>query len=276
MSFLEAVVLGVVQGLTEFLPISSTAHLRVVPALLHWQDPGVAYSAVIQLGSVIAVIAYFMRDLLKLAFGSLKAIGERNWSDHDLQVSASVVIGTLPICLLGLLFKSVLEQNDGPTRSLFVIGFAAIFMGLLLLVAEMKGKRERDMEALTIKDGLLVGLGQALALIPGCSRSGSTMTVAMLLNMKREDAAHYSFLLGIPAITLSGLLEFYELTKHGLSNDSMSTLVVGLVTSLVVSYLAIHWLLKYLRSHSTWVFVVYRFIFGVMTIGLGLVNLQGQ
>lgn len=272
MSFLEAFVLGVVQGLTEFLPISSTAHLRVVPELFHWQDPGVAYSAVIQLGSVIAVIAYFMRDLLNLAFGSLKAIGKRDWSDHNFQVALSVVIGTLPICILGLLFKSVLEQNDGPTRSLFVIGGAAIFMGILLLIAEMKGKRERDMQSLTVKDGFLVGLGQALALIPGCSRSGSTMTVAMLLNMKRDDAAHYSFLLGIPAITLSGLLELYELTKHGLSNDSMSTLVVGLVTSLVVSYLSIHWLLKYLRSHSTWVFVVYRFIFGAVTIGLGLMH----
>ncbi len=143
-------------------------------------------------------------------------------------------------------------------------------MGLLLLVAEIKGKRDRGMDTLGIKDGLLVGLGQALALIPGCSRSGSTMTVAMLLNMKREDAAHYSFLLGIPAITLSGLLELYELTKHGMSNDSMSNLIVGLVTSLVVSYLSIHWLLKYLRSHSTWVFVVYRLIFGAVTIGLGL------
>lgn len=272
MSLLEAVVLGIVQGLTEFLPISSTAHLRVVPALFHWPDPGVAYSAVIQLGSVIAVITYFMKDLLQLAFGSLKAIGQRNFSDHDLQVSLSVLIGTLPICILGLLFKSVLEQNDGPTRSLFVIGGAAIFMGLLLVVAEMKGKRERDMQSLTIKDGLLVGLGQALALIPGCSRSGSTMTVAMLLNMKRQDAAHYSFLLGIPAITLSGLLELYELTKHGLTNDSMSSLLVGLLTSLIVSYLSIHWLLKFLRSHSTWVFVVYRLIFGVVAIGLGLMH----
>ncbi len=272
MSLLEAVVLGIVQGLTEFLPISSTAHLRVVPALFHWADPGVAYSAVIQLGSVIAVITYFMKDLLQLAFGSLKAIGQRNFSDHDLQVSLSVLIGTLPICILGLLFKSVLEQNDGPARSLFVIGGAAIFMGLLLLLAEMKGKRERGMESLTIKDGLLVGLGQALALIPGCSRSGSTMTVGMLLNMKREDAAHYSFLLGIPAITLSGLLELYELTKQGLTNDSMSSLLVGLITSLVVSYLSIHWLLKYLRSHSTWVFVVYRLIFGAVAIGLGLMH----
>lgn len=272
MSLLEAVVLGIVQGLTEFLPISSTAHLRVVPEVFHWGDPGVAYSAVIQLGSVIAVIAYFFRDLVTLAVGSLKAIGERNFNDHSLQVSLSVVIGTIPICVLGLLFKPLLEQADGPARSLIVIGCAAISMGVLLLVAEMKGKRERSMANLGIKDGVLVGLGQALALIPGCSRSGSTMTVAMLLNMKREDAAHYSFLLGIPAITLSGLLEFYELYRHGLSNDSMSSLIVGLVTSLVVSYLSIHWLLKYLRSHSTWVFVVYRFIFGAAAIGLGLMR----
>lgn len=272
MSLLEALVLGVVQGLTEFLPISSTAHLRVVPVLFHWQDPGVAYSAVIQLGSVIAVIAYFFRDLMTLALGSLKAISKRNWSDHNLQLSLSVLIGTIPICVLGLIFKPLLENNNGPARSLFVIGSAAIFMGLLLLVAEIKGKRERSMETLGVKDGLLVGLGQALALIPGCSRSGSTMTVAMLLNIKREDAAHYSFLLGIPAITLSGLLELYELSKHGLSNDSMSSLVVGLVTSLVVSYLSIHWLLKYLRSHSTWVFVIYRLIFGAVTIGLGFLG----
>lgn len=272
MSLLEALVLGIVQGLTEFLPISSTAHLRVVPVLFHWADPGVAFSAVIQLGSVIAVIAYFFRELLDLATGSLKAVSQRQWQDHQLQVALSVIVGTVPICVLGLLFKSVLEQNDGPVRSLLVIGSAAIFMGLLLLVAELKGKRQRDMQSLTVKDGLLVGLGQALALIPGCSRSGSTMTVAMLLNMKREDAAHYSFLLGIPAITLSGLLELYELTKHGLSGEGMTSLLVGLVTSLVVSYLSIHWLLKYLRSHSAWVFVAYRMVFGVVTLSLGLLS----
>lgn len=267
-SLIEAVTLGVVQGLTEFLPISSTAHLRVVPAMLHWEDPGVAYSAVIQLGSVLAVITYFFKDLLALASGTFRAIKNKDWGDFNIRLSGAIIVGTIPICVLGLLLKHLLEQDGSPLRSLNTVGGAAIFMGLLLLFAEKFSKHERTVEQIRGQDGLLVGLGQAMAIIPGCSRSGSTLTVAMLLGMKRADAARFSFLLGIPAITLSGLLELKDMVEHGLGDAAMSSLVVGLIVSAVVSYLSIAWLLRYLQNHSTIFFVAYRIIFGASVIAL--------
>ncbi|PWU01330.1 MAG: undecaprenyl-diphosphatase [Candidatus Melainabacteria bacterium] len=268
MSIVESMVLGVVQGLTEFLPISSTAHLRVVPSLLGWPDPGAAMSAVIQLGSVIAVIAYFRSDIIHILAGTLKAIQTKNFDSEECRLFGGIIIGTLPICILGLLLKHVLEQEGSPLRSLIVIGCSSIFMALFLLFAESRHKQLRDMQALGAKDGLLVGLGQAMALIPGCSRSGSTLTVAMLLNIKREDAARFSFLLGIPAIILSGLLELKEMLSQGLDQAHSIDLIVGLIISTIVSYLSIAWLLKYLRTHSTKVFVGYRLIFGLAVLVL--------
>lgn len=265
---LEAVVLGIVQGLTEFLPISSTAHLRIVPAILHWPDPGVAYDAVIQLGSVLAVLTYFAKDLLKIASGAVAGLKEKDLGRQEVRIAGAILLGTLPICILGLLLKPLLEQDGSPMRTPMVIGIASICMGLLLLVAEKLGKHVRTIETIGAKDGLLVGLGQAMALIPGCSRSGSTLTVAMLISMKREDAARFSFLLGIPAIVLSGLLELKHLLKDGMESAGMTSLIVGLVTSAVVSYAAIAWMLRYLQKHSTWVFVGYRLLFGTLVIVL--------
>jgi undecaprenyl-diphosphatase len=270
MSITEAVVLGVVQGISEFLPISSTAHLRVVPALLGWPDPGAALSAVIQLGSVIAVISYFWKDIVQITAGTFRALREHNYGSEEFRLFGGICLGTLPICVLGLLLKHILEQPNSPLRSLSVIGLASIVMALFLCFAESRNRRNRDLSSLGAKDGLLVGLGQALALIPGCSRSGSTLTVAMLLNIKREDAARYSFLLGIPAITLSGLLEFKELLGHGLDQASMTDLAVALLVSAIVSYLAIAWLLKYLKAHATWVFVGYRLAFGLIVLVLSM------
>jgi undecaprenyl-diphosphatase len=273
MSVLQSFVLGVVQGLTEFLPISSTAHLRVVPALLGWHDPGVAYSAVIQLGSIIAVIAYFWKDLIGIAGGSLEALRDKNMDSQELRLATAILIGTIPICIVGLLLKGMLEQEGGPFRSLYVIGVASVVMGMLLVLAEKIASHKRTVENVGVQDGLLVGLGQALALIPGCSRSGSTLTVAMLLGFKRDDAARFSFLLGIPAITLAGLLELKEMLKVQLDGAAMTDLVVGLLTSLVVSYLSIAWLLKYLGKHSTWVFVAYRLVFGLGVLALAGMNI---
>lgn len=265
---IEALILGVVQGLTEFLPISSTAHLKVVPALLHWRDPGAAYSAVIQLGSVAAVLLYFARDLVNITGGAMGALKKKDYSDSNVRLLAAIIIGTIPICVVGLALKSLLEQDDSPLRSFYVIGGAAIFMGLMLVLAEKTSKHSRGIKDMGAFDGLLVGLGQAMALIPGCSRSGSTLTVAMLLNMKRADAARFSFLLGIPAILLSGLLELKHLVETGLAGDGLSSLGAGLVSSFVVSYLSIAWLLKFLQSHATWIFVYYRIIFGLAVITL--------
>jgi undecaprenyl-diphosphatase len=266
MTIIEAIVLGVVQGLTEFLPISSTAHLRVVPVLFGWGDPGAAYSAVIQLGSVLAVITYFWRDILHILGGAFSAARAGDYGSEDFRLLFGILLGTLPVCIIGLLLKHLLEQNNSPLRALTVVGAASIMMGLLLLFADKSNKQTRDIAVVGVQDGLLVGLGQAMALIPGCSRSGSTLTVAMLLNIKREDAARFSFLLGIPAIVLSGLLELKECLCGGMAQSSMLDLFIGLVFATIFSYISIGWLLKYLKSHSTIVFVIYRLIFGTAVL----------
>jgi undecaprenyl-diphosphatase len=268
MPITEAIILGIVQGVTEFLPISSTAHLRIVPALLGWGDPGAAYSAVIQLGSVLAVFGYFWKDIVTITGGALSAARKQDFGDHNVRLLGGILLGTLPICILGLLLKHMLEADNSPLRSLFVIGGASIFMACFLFLAEKIGTHKRTLADIGARDGLLVGLGQAMALIPGCSRSGSTLTVAMFLNLNRADAARFSFLLGIPATLLGGLVELKHMFEAGLSNAGTIDLIVGLVVSAVVSYAAIAWLIKYLQNHATWVFVGYRLIFGAVVITL--------
>ena len=268
---LEAVLLGIVQGATEFLPISSSAHLRVVPSLLHlwdssFRDPGVAYSAVIQLGSVLAVLTYFFADLWRIACGSLKAMKEKDYANPDLRLLGAIIVGTIPICLIGLAAKPFLEADDSPLRSLTVIGCASMVMGALLFASEKMAKHTKTIAQVVGRDGLLVGLGQAMALIPGCSRSGSTLTVALFLGFKREEAARFSFLLGIPAIVLSGLLELKDMLKQGLEGTAMSSLLIGLVVSTIVSYASIYWMLRFLKTNSTTVFVIYRLIFGAVLL----------
>ncbi len=267
----EAIVLGIVQGLTEFLPISSSAHLRVAPAVMRlmdpsYTDPGVAYSAVIQLGSVLAVLTYFFKDLLQIAMGAFKAIQDKEFGSKEFRLAGAIIVGTIPICILGLALKPLLEVNDSPLRSIMTVGIASIVMGLLLLGAEKIAKHSRSVDDVAGKDGLIVGLGQAMALIPGCSRSGSTLTFALFLGFKRDEAARFSFLLGIPAILISGLVELKDMVKEGLGDAAISSLLVGLVVSTIVSFAAIHWMLKYLKNHSTLVFVIYRLIFGAALI----------
>lgn len=273
MGLIEAAVLGMVQGLTEFLPISSTAHLRVVPSLLGWGDPGVAYSAVIQLGSVIAVLAYFWKDLFNIAQGFFAAVAKKDYAATDVRLVLAILLGTVPICVLGLALKHVLETDGGPLRSLPVIGGASIVMAVLLACAERFGKRTRKVEDMGVKDGVLIGLAQAMALIPGCSRSGSTLTAALFLEMKREDAARFSFLLGIPAIVLSGLLELKKVMEGPLDVGSSASIGVGLLVATVVSYAAIWWMLNFLKTHSTMVFIIYRLVFGVAVLGLAMANI---
>lgn len=265
-SIFEATILGIVQGLTEFLPISSSAHLRVVPAFVGWGDPGAAYSAVLQLGSVAALLAYFARQITSISIGFARAVKEKDYQSSDFKLFTGIIIGTAPICIIGLAIKELLEQRDSPLRSLELIAIVSIIMGILLVVAEFVGNQKKGLRDLGIKDGLLVGLGQAMALIPGCSRSGSTLTVAMLLGLNRADAARFSFLLGIPAVVLSGLLELKELFEIGIADIGIPGLVAGLIASTVVSYLAIAWMIKFLEKHSTWWFVVYRVLFGTVIL----------
>ncbi|GAB4354259.1 MAG: undecaprenyl-diphosphate phosphatase [Cyanophyceae cyanobacterium] len=270
----RAVVLGLVQGLTEFLPISSTAHLKVVPVLLGWGDPGSSFTAAIQLGSIVAVLGYFREDLLLLGRGSIAAIAGRRWRDRDLQISLGILAGTVPIVVGGLLIKALVADFDqSPLRSLAAIAAASIGMALLLGMAEIVGRRDRHEADLTLADGLWIGLAQMLALVPGVSRSGSTLTAGLLLGIDRASAARFSFLLGIPAITLAGLVELPAVFQAGDQvSISGAALGAGLVSALISSYATIALLLKFLKTQSTWVFVGYRLFFGA---GLLLLLAQG-
>ncbi|WP_224244559.1 undecaprenyl-diphosphate phosphatase [Hyalangium gracile] len=265
MSLIEAIVLGLVQGLTEFLPISSTAHLRIVPELLGWKDPGAAYSAVIQLGTVAAVLIYFWRDLVKLTTAFFQGLARRQpFGTVESRLAWFVLVGTLPIGVMGLAFKKHIESS---LRSLYIISASLIILAIILLIVERLAAHQRTLADMRLRDGLIIGVWQSLALIPGSSRSGTTLTGALSLGLKREDAARYSFLLSIPATTLAGVFEL----KHLLEADSRPS-TVALVTGTVVAFgsglASIAWLLRYLRTRSTMIFVVYRVALGLVLIGL--------
>ncbi|MFN5855242.1 MAG: undecaprenyl-diphosphate phosphatase [Pseudanabaenaceae cyanobacterium] len=263
MNLLQAFILGLVQGLTEFLPISSSAHLKVVPAMFHFSDGGVAYTAIIQLGSIVAVVWYFWEDLLTIIAGTIEAIKTKRYSSLEFRLAVGIALGTVPILLGGLLIKLLVKNYDeSPLRSLAAIGIASIVMSSLLAGAELIGKRLREFKQLRVIDGILMGAAQALALVPGVSRSGSTLTAGLFLGMNRAAAARFSFLLGIPAITLAGLVELFGVLKKGVDAE-IPQLLVGTVSALIFSYLSIAWLLKFFQTNNTWVFVIYRLIFGV-------------
>ncbi|MCP9912185.1 MULTISPECIES: undecaprenyl-diphosphate phosphatase [Synechococcales] len=259
----RSLVLGVVQGLTEFLPISSTAHLKVVPVLLGWGDPGVAVTAVIQLGSIVAVLAYFRSDLAAVLRGVSRACRHGQWNDPSARLGVAIALGTVPIVLAGLALKLWLPGYDNsPLRSMGSIAMVSIGMALLLAWAELVGRRQRQLDDVLPRDGIWVGLAQALALVPGVSRSGSTLTAALFDGWQRPAAARFSFLLGIPAITLAGLVSLKEAFAAPAGGGPLP-LLVGIVSAAVVSWLAIAWLLRFLQQNSTWVFVVYRLLFGI-------------
>lgn len=262
----KVAVLGVVQGITELLPISSTAHMRVVPSFLGWQDPGSAFSAAMQLAALAAVISYFWSDVRWLLFGSLDAIARRRFNDRALKFSLGIVLATIPIGIAGILLSKVLNTCGSPLRSLWVIGASCIVMGVLLAVAELICTHKRTTEKVTMLDFLIVGLAQVGALIPGVSRSGSTLTAGLFLDFKREEAARFSFLIGLPAIALAGLKELYELQKAGLSLYGWSVLAVGLLVASVSAFVAIWGLLHFLERFSSWIFVVYRIALGMLLI----------
>lgn len=265
MSILEAVVLGLVQGLTEFLPVSSTAHLRIVPALLGWDDPGAAYSAVIQLGTVVAVLLYFAKDLVRLSRAFVQGlVAKQPFGTEDSRLAWYVGLGTIPIGVFGLAFKKSIETS---LRSLYVISGSLIILALVLFAAERLASHRRTLADMTLKDGLIIGFWQALALIPGSSRSGTTLTGGLSLGFNRADAARYSFLLSIPATTLAGIFELKHLLEAA-EAPSTAVLVVGTLVSFLSGLAAIWGLLRFLRSRSTLVFVGYRIVLGLVLIGL--------
>lgn len=266
MTVVQAITLGLVQGITEFLPISSIAHLRVVPALLGWSDPGAAFSAVIQLGTLAAVLVYFASDMRIMARAVLRGLADgRPWASQEARLAWFILLGTLPIGVCGVTFKRYIV---GELRSLYVIAGSLIVLGILLWVAEKKASLRREVKDIGWMDSQLIGLAQALALIPGSSRSGTTMTAAMFLGLTREAAARFSFLLGIPAIGAAGLFELRDLLKHGLGSAGLTSLMIGILTSALSGYLAIDLLLRYLRSRTTYVFVWYRIGLGLLLLGL--------
>jgi len=264
-------ILGIVQGITELLPISSTAHLRVVPALLGWPDPGSAFSAAMQLASLVAVLTFLWPDVTRLTRDATAALGRNNWRDHSLRMASGIVIGTIPIGVAGLLLQKRLNQCDSPLRGIAVIGWACVVMGVLLALAEWYGQGgrrggRRTWTNLTFADGIWVGIAQAFALIPGVSRSGSTLTAALGLGMERATAARFSFLLGVPAIVLAGLYELLQLRKAGLNAHGWELLLLGLASGSAAAYFALWGLVRYLRDHTAWVFAWYRVFLGIVLL----------
>ena len=269
LGYAKAAVLGVVQGITELMPISSTAHMRIVPALFGWQDPGSAFSAAMQLAALAAVIGYFWRDVRDILIGSLSALARRDFSDHSLRFAFGIVIGTIPIGLAGLALAKTLNTCSSPLRALWVVGAACIVMALLLGLAELAARHQRSFDRVGLVDCLLVGIAQVGALIPGVSRSGSTLTAALFLGFKREEAARLSFLLGLPAIALAGIKELEELRHSGLDAHGWAVLGVGLIIASLSAFVAIWGLLQILERFSAWPFAAYRALIGaVLLVGV--------
>ena len=264
MTTLQAIVLGIVQGLTEFLPISSTGHLRIVPALLGWEDPGAAFTAVTQLGTLAAVLLYFRRDLAGIARGGLAGLRDpAARGTAEFRLAALIAVGTIPIAVFGFVFRDLIESG---ARSLYVIGTTLIVLGLVLLLAERTSRRDRELDALTTRDGIIIGFAQALALVPGVSRSGATLTAGLFLHFDRAAAARYSFLLSVPAVVLSGLFELRDIGGPGAASPAATALATLL--AFVVGYASIAFLLRFLATHSTGVFVAYRIVLGVAVLAL--------
>ena len=270
LGYARVAVLGVVQGLTELMPISSTAHMRIVPALLGWQDPGSAFSAAMQLAALAAVVSYFWKDVSGIGGGAIRAAMRGNFSAWDFRFVVWIVLATIPIAIAGLLLSSRLNACGSALRSLEVIGFACVAMAILLAIAEIYCQHRRVLANMTLLDAMVVGIAQIGALIPGVSRSGSTLTAALFLDLKREEAARFSFLLGLPAIALAGLKELYELHKAHLDAQGWSILALGLVIGSISAFVAISLLMRILERFSAWPFVVYRALIGiVLLLGAG-------
>jgi undecaprenyl-diphosphatase len=268
MGLFEAVVLGIVQGLTEFLPISSSAHLRIVGAAFGWKDPGAAYTAIIQIGTELAVLVYFARDIARIVWAWLASLVGRRKGDPNARMGWLIIVGTIPIVVLGLIFQNRIETTF---RDLRIEAIALVGFSLILYWADQVGVKRGRLTDLTTGDGILFGLAQSLALIPGVSRSGGTISAGLFIGYTREAAARYSFLLAIPAVLGSGLYEAYSALKkggvHGSGVDWQPT-IVSTVISFVIGLSVIAWLLRYLTRGSFTPFVVYRILVGLLVLGL--------
>lgn len=265
LDLLKAVVLGTIQGLTEFLPISSSAHLRIFPELFGWGDPGAAFTAVIQIGTELAVLIYFRRDIWRIGKAWVLAFFKPEWRGHlDARMGWFIIIGSMPIVILGVLLKDVIEKDF---RNLWIIGTTLIVMGIVLGIADRLSRNDKTIENISLLDAVLMGLAQALALIPGVSRSGATISMGRALGYEREAATRYAFLLAIPAVVGAGLFELKEI-PHGDNTYGWGPTLVATIVSFVVGYAAIAWLLRYVSTRSYTPFVLYRVALGTATLVL--------
>jgi len=264
MTTFEALVLGVVQGVTEFLPISSTAHLRIVPALLGWGDAGAAFTAVLQLGSLVAVVGYFLPELLRMLRAAAVALSDRTRPpEPPARMLLYLIVGTLPVAIIGVAAKHAVE---GGLRSLWVIATAMIVVAFGLLWVERSARHTRDFDDIGLRDALIIGCAQSLALIPGVSRSGITLLAAMAVGLRRPAAARFSFLLSVPAVLAAGVFELPKVL-HG-RDVSGGALAIGLVAAAVSGYASIAWLLRFLRTRTTIPFVIYRIALGLLIFAM--------
>ena len=262
MSWFEAIVLGILQGLTEYLPVSSTAHLLIVGKLAGWGDPSAAFTAVTQLGTVAAVLVYFRGELVHIVRGLLRVARTRNLDDAEGRLAWLLVIGSFPIMVIGFLARDVIE---GAARNLYVPAITLIVVGVILHLADRRASGHLHLNDLVLRSALILGIGQSAALIPGVSRSGATIAVALFLGFNRVAATRFSFLLAIPAVLVSGL---YEMRKVGEGTLDIGSTVVATVVSFIVGIAVIHWLLKYVATHDFKPFVIYRIVLGSVLLGL--------
>ncbi|WP_405935737.1 undecaprenyl-diphosphate phosphatase [Streptomyces sp. NBC_00726] len=282
MSWFESFVLGLVQGLTEFLPISSSAHLRLTAAFADWQDPGAAFTAITQIGTEAAVLIYFRKDIARIVSAWFRSLTDRSMrGDHDAKMGWLVIVGSIPIGVLGLAFQ---DQIEGPFRDLRLIATTLIVMGIVLGVADRlaardesggrhrAGKQRKTLRELGVKDGLIYGVCQAMALVPGVSRSGATISGGLLMGYTREAAARYSFLLAVPAVLASGV---FELKDAGEGHVSWGPTLFATVIAFGVGYAVIAWFMKFITTKSFMPFVIYRIVLGVLLfalVGAGALN----
>ncbi len=264
LSWFEAAVLGVVQGLTEFLPISSSAHIRVVSELAGWEDPGAAFTAVTQLGTESAVLIYFRRDIARIISTWTRSLWRPELrGEPDARMGWYVIVGTLPIGILGFLLRDTIE---GPARNLWLIASMLIVFGVVLGIVDAVARNEKQLEKLTMRDALIYGFAQALALVPGVSRSGGTTGAGLLMGYRREAAARYSFLLAIPAVLVSGLFELRKIGDGEPVDWGPTLLATGI--AFVVGLAVIVYFLRYISTHTFRPFVVYRIALGLVVLGL--------
>jgi undecaprenyl-diphosphatase len=278
LNLIEAIALGLIQGITEFLPISSTGHLTLAGKLLHLVDPAnpehwTAFIAVIQLGTLMAVFLYFLKDIINIikSFLAENLSKRKKFSEQsqDSRMGWLIIIGTIPVVIIGLGFKKIIEGNL--TKDLWVISISLIVLAIILAIAEKTAKFKKEIKDITIKDALIIGVAQCFALIPGSSRSGTTITGGLFMGLTRESAARFSFLLSMPAVFASGLLELKESIKF-VHVDMAINMAVATVVAAISGYLAIDLLLKYLKKNSTFVFIYYRIALGIIILILLYTN----